>query len=240
MRHEDLPERWKRKVRGYLTAKGSTKYDKLCASDFSVSATVHIKFEDDSKVEFKHALVIEAPEFREIAVFTEHCGYHLFHNYDGLNIKIESASSEPNDTTLFELYREHLQGFMDSFIAKRYKKNRFNGFTDAKSIEDLIGGMDALYRELDERYCHVLPKGSKPQDVAFVLKSVAEYKLTTCCVFSADKNYNLGMMPIGEALNHVIGSLSATIVSFIPGKAAYFEGHSPGSRYLCIKKMPIY
>jgi hypothetical protein len=100
--------------------------------------------------------------------------------------------------------------------------------------------MDALYRELDERYCHELPKGSQHQDVAFVLKAIAEYKLTTCYVFSADEYYNLGMVPIGEALDKVIGSLSATIISFVPGKAAYFEGHSPGSRYLCIKKTPSY
>jgi hypothetical protein len=91
MRHEDLPERWKRKVRDYLIANGNTKYEKLGASEFSLSSTVRIRFEDDSKVEFKHAFVIEAPEFREVAVFTEHCGYHLFQSYEGLDLVVEAT-----------------------------------------------------------------------------------------------------------------------------------------------------
>ncbi len=88
MRHEDLPERWKKKVRDYLIAKGETKYEKLGASDFSANSTVHIKFEDDSKVEFKYAFVIEAPEFNEIAVFTEHCGYHIFYSWSRLDWEV--------------------------------------------------------------------------------------------------------------------------------------------------------
>ncbi len=78
MRHIDLPERWKDKVHDYLIAKGETKYKTLSTSDFSSNSTVKTKFEDDSKVEFKYAFVIKAPEFREVGVFTEHCGYHLF------------------------------------------------------------------------------------------------------------------------------------------------------------------
>ncbi|OWP62421.1 hypothetical protein CDA63_14110 [Hymenobacter amundsenii] len=89
MRHEDLPEHWKRKLQEYLIAKGSTEPKKLGASDFPLDTVVHIQFEDDSKVEFRYALVIEVPELREVAVFTEHCGYHLFPLYDGLELTIE-------------------------------------------------------------------------------------------------------------------------------------------------------
>lgn len=84
MRPDDLPERWKLKLQEYLLAKGSTKPEKLSASEFPSETTVSIQFEDDSRVEFKYAFTIEAPEFREVAVFTEHCGYHLFPLYDGL------------------------------------------------------------------------------------------------------------------------------------------------------------
>lgn len=89
MRHTDLPERWKHKVREYLIAKGNTKSEKLSATDFSSAASVIIRFEDGSHVEFKYAFVIKAPEFREVAVFTEHCGYHLFPLYDGLDLIME-------------------------------------------------------------------------------------------------------------------------------------------------------
>lgn len=50
---------------------------------------VHIEFEDDSKIEFRYAFAIEAPELKEIAVFTEHCGYHLFQLHKGMTIKTE-------------------------------------------------------------------------------------------------------------------------------------------------------
>lgn len=92
MRHTDLPERWKVKVQDYLNAKGETKYKTLSTSEFSANSTVKIKFEDDSKVEFKFAFIIEAPEFGEVAVFTEHCGYHLFTLYEGLELAVESES----------------------------------------------------------------------------------------------------------------------------------------------------
>ncbi|GAA4049432.1 hypothetical protein GCM10022409_40010 [Hymenobacter glaciei] len=90
MQSTDLPERWKLKLQEYLVAKGSTKPEKLSASEFSSETSVNIRFEDDSHVEYRYAFVIKAPEFREVAVFTEHCGYHIFPLYDGLELIITS------------------------------------------------------------------------------------------------------------------------------------------------------
>ena len=89
MRNTDLPERWKPKLQEYLIAKGSTRPEKLSASEFPSETTVSIRFEDSSHVEFRYAFVIEAPEFREVAVFTEPSGYHLFPLYDGLELIVE-------------------------------------------------------------------------------------------------------------------------------------------------------
>jgi len=88
MRSKDLPERWKLKLQEYLSAKGSTGSIGPSASDFPLETTVSIRFEDGSHIEFKYAFIIEAPDFREVAVFTEHCGYHLFPLYEGLDLKI--------------------------------------------------------------------------------------------------------------------------------------------------------
>lgn len=88
MRHNDLPERWQLEL--HLTARGSTKPEKLSASEFPSGTRVKIRFEDDSHVEFRYAFVIEAPEFREVAVFTEHCGYHLFPWFEGMNLTVEN------------------------------------------------------------------------------------------------------------------------------------------------------
>ena len=91
MRSTDLPERWKLKLREYLITKGITKPEKLSASEFPSETAVNIQFEDGSYVEFKYAFAIEAPEFREVAVFTEHCGYHVFPLYDELELSITKA-----------------------------------------------------------------------------------------------------------------------------------------------------
>jgi hypothetical protein len=78
MKHEDLPQRWKDKIKKWLAARGAHGQEKLSAGDFSLDATVKITFEDGSHAQFNYPLVIEAPEWNEVGVFTEHCGYHIF------------------------------------------------------------------------------------------------------------------------------------------------------------------
>ena len=39
---------------------------------------VRVRLMDGSSVEFKYAFVLQWPERRAIAVFTEHCGHHVF------------------------------------------------------------------------------------------------------------------------------------------------------------------
>ena len=84
MRHNDLPERWKAKLQDYLIQKGSS-CKTLGASDFPSDTVIQLHFEDDSKAEFKYAFILEAPDFKEIGLFTEHCGYHIF-QAEGLEI----------------------------------------------------------------------------------------------------------------------------------------------------------
>lgn len=78
MKYDDLPERWKKKIVDYLRKNGETEREKLSAYDFFANQILEIKFEDDSYAEFRYPLLINAPEFNEVGVFTEHCGYHIF------------------------------------------------------------------------------------------------------------------------------------------------------------------
>ncbi|OCH32031.1 hypothetical protein A6E13_15775 [Aliivibrio fischeri] len=45
--------------------------------DFSADC-VELSFEDDSYCQFNNAFAIENKETKQIAIFTEHCGYHVF------------------------------------------------------------------------------------------------------------------------------------------------------------------
>jgi hypothetical protein len=66
----------------YLRARGSQERDQLSASDFSTGQSVIIRFPDGSQVLFRYAFAIPDENAQEVAVFTEHCGYHVFPMYD--------------------------------------------------------------------------------------------------------------------------------------------------------------
>lgn len=127
----------------------------------------------------------------------------------------------------------HLRDFLESFLSKRYQKGWLDSLAKHKKGNPLRG-MDALYRELDERYCRQLPSSNQAREIAFVQQALAKYKLTTCYVLSAYEPFNEQLMPIEEALQQIVGSSSTTILCFLP-TVAYFEGHSVGERYLCIR-----
>jgi hypothetical protein len=75
MKHEDLPERWLLKLRAHLEEIGEGG-DRLSAYEFHH----HLKltFEDGSSAFFYYAFYILDETLNEVAVFTEHCGYHVF------------------------------------------------------------------------------------------------------------------------------------------------------------------
>ena len=92
MRHQDLPDRWKEKLAEYLRSNGRDKTT-LDLYDFDQSQTIKIRFEDESCAEFRYALIINAPEFNETGLFTEHCGYHIF---GSAGIEIEMTGEMEN------------------------------------------------------------------------------------------------------------------------------------------------
>lgn len=63
----------------------------LSANDFTPNCTVEIEFEDGSTVKFKYAFFVENTEEQIIAVFTEHCGYHVFNSL-GTKVLVEKCT----------------------------------------------------------------------------------------------------------------------------------------------------
>jgi hypothetical protein len=54
-----------------------------------------------------------------------------------------------------------------------------------------------------------------------------------CHAFSSNKQIDAMELELEDALNHVVGKGSGTFICCIVGKLAYFEGESPGERYVC-------
>ena len=100
MKQQDLPQRWQNKIIEYLQSIGS-KYKTFGISNFQHD--LRIEFVDRSNAFFYYAFYLIDEESNEIAVFTEHCGYHLFPMIDtkleiiernGNIIKIEHFTTE--------------------------------------------------------------------------------------------------------------------------------------------------
>lgn len=69
MKHDDLPDRWKLKIKEYLSNHGEKDRDQLNAYDFFSNQVAKIKFADDSYAEFHYVLVVEAPELNEAGIY---------------------------------------------------------------------------------------------------------------------------------------------------------------------------
>lgn len=102
MKHKDLPQRWKDRIEDYLQ-KQSSKYKELSAYDFSLNLNTKITFDDGSNAFFKDSFYWIDDQSKEFAVFTEHCGYHLFNlgeilietvDSQGKNIKTDDYRTE--------------------------------------------------------------------------------------------------------------------------------------------------
>lgn len=70
-----LPAHWQENVTEYL-ARPEAQYDQISAADFIND--LQIKFEDDSNAFFRYAFYLADDKAKEVAVFTEHCGYHVY------------------------------------------------------------------------------------------------------------------------------------------------------------------
>jgi hypothetical protein len=88
-----VPEEWKPRLRAYLRERHGEDRETLSASDFPSGQSVRIGFPDGSSVLFHHAFALMDESRGEVAVFTEHCGYHVFPSADAEIEVLDSASA---------------------------------------------------------------------------------------------------------------------------------------------------
>ena len=71
-----LSEYWMQRLEQFVLEKSGGKSRRPSATDFSHA--VELKFPDGSLARFRFAFHLLDAERNEVAVFTEHCGYHIF------------------------------------------------------------------------------------------------------------------------------------------------------------------
>ena len=89
MRHEDLPPRWREQIEQLVQKRRPSSLKELSAYDFP-DQSLKIEFPDGSQAKFEYAFAIELG--KELGVFTEHCGYHIFPSH-GLEVEGDVVSS---------------------------------------------------------------------------------------------------------------------------------------------------
>lgn len=94
MGHHDLPERWVERLKTHLRDKHGGERSGLSAADFSARQTLKIIFQDGSFAFFRYAFYLLDREMKEVAVFTEHCGYHIYPLHGTRLELLESKSTD--------------------------------------------------------------------------------------------------------------------------------------------------
>jgi hypothetical protein len=96
---DNLPIHWQQWIEQYAKEASNGKWNRLGASDFDGS--VKIRFSDGSFLMFEYAFYAIDEAKNELAVFTEHCGYHVFPLSDDLeysyNVWAESLADKHQD-----------------------------------------------------------------------------------------------------------------------------------------------
>lgn len=77
---QHVPDRWQPQLDEHIRKSTDGHHKHLGASDFCHH--VSIRFPDGSYSLFRHAFYLIDRELNEVAVFTEHCGYHYFPLHD--------------------------------------------------------------------------------------------------------------------------------------------------------------
>lgn len=78
----EIPARWVDAVRRHIRETQGEERGHLMAFDFPAGQSIRLAFPDGSYAYFRYAFHLCDEARSEVAVFTEHCGYHFFPAYD--------------------------------------------------------------------------------------------------------------------------------------------------------------
>jgi hypothetical protein len=67
----------------------------LTAYDFPANTQLHVKLMDGSTLRFRHAFHVIRQSQHALAIFTEHCGYHVFPLADAEVTRVTETSLYP-------------------------------------------------------------------------------------------------------------------------------------------------
>jgi hypothetical protein len=125
---------------------------------------------------------------------------------------------------------EHSSALIRAFIAPR-RRERYLALLASPRGRDKLRRRLAHLHDLDPRCCHELPKGvHTAQEVGAHLE--AKGAPAECVLLAEDRELDGQRLPLGNALEAVIGRGMGAFISCLPGQLAFYEGEDVGVRYV--------
>ena len=125
---------------------------------------------------------------------------------------------------------EHSSALIRAFIAPE-RRERYLALLASRRGRDKLRAALARLHDLDRRCCHDLPKGvHSAQEIGALLK--AKGAPDECVLLAEDVALDGQCLPLGEALQTVIGRGMGTFISCLPVRLAFYEGEDLGVRYV--------
>lgn len=92
------------------------------------------------------------------------------------------------------------------------------------------------FKDWDESVVVALPGGE--QSARAIVKKLEELGAGgECWIVSPTKRWDARALPLGDAINTVVGMNDGSVVSCVPGVLAYYEGEELGMRLISIAKV---
>ncbi|MBT2557394.1 hypothetical protein J7E24_06325 [Hymenobacter sp. ISL-91] len=129
----------------------------------------------------------------------------------------------------------HAREFINSFISKE-RKGRYLALLDSKMGERSLASRLAHLDTFEDAFIQSLPKGDPTVQIDFIYSFIKNiYNKEICYIISEDRTISGKEIPVKGSVEMISGKGFGSILSFIPGKLAYYEGESPGSSILFYK-----
>lgn len=121
---------------------------------------------------------------------------------------------------------------VESFIIKE-QKERFKTLLKNKNGRKKLREALAHSVKFDKRFAHEIPNDK--QTARDIVKTLIDNNASKeCYLISEHTLFDGKEMELEEAVNKIVGSGIATIISCIPGKLAYYEGEDFYDRLILI------
>ncbi|MFA5982399.1 MAG: hypothetical protein WC782_00105 [Methylococcaceae bacterium] len=126
--------------------------------------------------------------------------------------------------------QNHENLFVNAFISNK-QKQRISYLLKSKKGRQKIKALLPHSLEFDSKSIHKIPDNKQTAENIYALL-VSKNAPDICYLISEHTSFDGKIMQLEEALNKIVGSGVATIISCIPGELAYYEGEDLKNRLI--------